>query len=175
MFSTTDTNVLLLTGRRGSGKSTIATTLASQFHDLRRLGAWISFESTQVDRGWPSRVIRTLACELGTFDDKIGAMISDAIQRDPKISKRPLDEQLSKLLVEPLTSSKEDLLAKGPILIALDALDKCGDSSEREGLLAALAAHACELALNFRILITTSHENDVCMAWEGRSHIVYSL
>lgn len=133
------------------------------------------FNSGKTGRGWPSRVIRTVAYELGMFENRIGAMISEVVQRDPKISKRPLEEQFAKLLVEPLTSSKEAFLSKGPVLIVLDALDECGDAMEREGLLTALATQACDLPRNFRILITTSHENDVCMAFEGHPHVVYSL
>src|ERR1700692_1466585 len=100
----TKQNVLWLHGFAGSGKSTLATTVAGFFRNLGRLGAFVFFDRPFPERSHPSKVIRTLAYKLGSFDRRIGAAICTAMDNFPSINDASLHIQYTKLLLEPLLS-----------------------------------------------------------------------
>lgn len=79
-------NVLWVHGPAGSGKSTIATTIATHFRNLGCLGAFLFFDRSFPERSHPSRVIRTLAYKLGLFDQRIGTGVLAAIEKFSSIS-----------------------------------------------------------------------------------------
>ncbi|KAJ6586476.1 hypothetical protein DFH09DRAFT_1308498 [Mycena vulgaris] len=53
----------------------------------------------------------------------------------------------------------------GPVVIVIDALDASGDPSARQALLSLLSSRTKELPSNFRILLTTRPESDICDAF----------
>jgi hypothetical protein len=169
--STSDSqNVFWLYGLAGSGKSTLSTTVASYFRGIGRLGAFIFFDRSFPERSHPSKVIRTLAYRLGLFDNRIGAAISEAINNFPSITDSSLDIQFTKLLVQPL-SSLTDLQTEGPIVLVLDALDECGNATERTALLTVLASMLSRLPLMIRVLITSREMEDITAAFASQPNI----
>ena len=82
------TNIFWLHGPAGTGKSTVATTIAQYFYDLDRLGAYVFCERATSD---PTAVLRTLAYKLAHYDASIGAGISESLHLDPDISISPLE------------------------------------------------------------------------------------
>lgn len=163
-------NVYWLYGFPGAGKSTIATSVANIFRDLRRLGAFTFFTRGVAARNDPTLLIRTLAYQLGEFDHRIGSAIARVIEEVPSIRQAPLRWQFQKLLVEPLASLK-DCLREGPILIVIDALDECGQSGAREELLRVLASESPRLPSTIRIFITSRAERDIHSAFSTCPHI----
>lgn len=134
-------NIFWLHGLAGSGKSTVATTLANLFRDLKRLGAFIFFNRDEPEKSAPSRVIKTLAAQLAAFDGRIGQAIAEAIDNIPSICEAPLALQFTELIVKPLATI-DSLALEGPIVVVLDALDECGTPATRESLLNVLAEHS---------------------------------
>ena len=167
---TTKTNVYWLYGFPGAGKSTIATSVANIFRDLRRLGAFTFFTRGVAARNDPGMLIRTLAYQLGEFDHRIGSAIARVVEEVPTIKQAPLRWQFQKLLVEPFTGL-EDCLREGPILIVIDALDECGQSSAREDLLRVLASESPRLPSTVRIFITSRAERDIRGAFGPQPHV----
>ena len=153
-------NVLWLHGAVGSGKSTIATTIAEQFQELGRLGAFLFFNRHEPTRCDPADVVRTLAHQLATFDSSIAAAISERIEAIPRIGEASIRLQFANLLVEPLLSFAEQH-AQGPIILVFDALDECGNPRSRGELLLRLAQEFAKLPPIFRILITSRAESDI--------------
>ena len=86
---TTETmrNVLWLHGMAGSGKSTVANTIAQRFGRLRRRGAYLFFERSTGD---PTVVIRTLAHQLAQFDSTLCTEICHSISSKPSVIGDPL-------------------------------------------------------------------------------------
>jgi ATP/maltotriose-dependent transcriptional regulator MalT len=160
-------NVLWLYGVAGSGKSTIATTVAKHFRSLHRLGAFLLFDRKA--NSDPSNVIQTLAYRLGSFDPRIGAVISAAISSNSEFDTSSLAEQFS-VLLGPLSTLK-DLQTEGPIVVVLDALDECGTPQSRESLLKMLAEEAKKLPPFIRIFITSRNEHDINLAFSGKANI----
>ena len=163
-------NVYWLHGFPGAGKSTIATSVANIFRDLRRLGAFAFFTRGVAARSDPTSLIRTLAYQLGEFDHRIGSAIARVIEEVPSIKQAPLRWQFQKLLVEPF-ASLTDGLREGPILIVIDALDECGQSGAREELLRVLASESPRLPPTIRIFITSRAERDIRSAFATCPHI----
>ena len=92
--------------------------------------------------------------KLGSFDPRIGAAICAAMDDFPGVSDAPLRVQFAKLLLEPL-ASLTILWTEGPIILVLDALDECGNSTECETLLNLLGAELSSLPSVIHILITS--------------------
>lgn len=153
-------NILWFHGVAGSGKSTISTTIAEYFRELRRLGAFIFFDRSKNDD--PNAVIRTLAYQLGRSPG-VRSTLSQVIEGDEGITTAPLLRQFPKLILEPLRLANSP--AEGPVIIIIDALDECGDPRSRRDLLSLMAAKFKELPDAYRILITSREESDIAAAF----------
>jgi len=153
-------NILWLHGLAGSGKSTLSTTIAEYFRELKRLGAFMFFDRNDPTNSKPAAVIRTLSYKLASFHPAIRAAICAQIESDPGITEAPIRTQLSKLILEPLCSLPV-LHDEGPIIIILDAFDECGDSTSRRSLLMLLAQELEKFPSAFRFVITSRREPDI--------------
>jgi hypothetical protein len=162
-------NVLWLHGIAGSGKSTVATTVAKHFRELRRLGAFLFFDRKAGSD--PSRVIPTLAYRLGSYDPRIGAAISGAISGNSEILTGSLSEQFSELLLGPLLSLEAILCTEGPIVVVMDALDECGTSQTRKVLLNILVEYFKKLPSYLRIFVTSRPLLDITSKFHGQRNI----
>ena len=149
-------NIFWLHGVAGSGKSTIATTIAEYFHGLGRQGAYLFFQRSTSQ---PSSVIRTMAFKLARFDRRIEEAVSESLHQDPEIIERSYDTQFEMLLHQPLIQTAHKLV--GPVVIVLDAFDECGDERSREDLLDALVRGLPKLPTVFRFLVTSRRERDI--------------
>ena len=164
-------NVLWVHGLAGAGKSTLATTVASYFRGMGRLGAFLFFDRAVAERSDPLTVIRTLAHQVGSLHPYVGKAIADAIDESPGICLSPLPDQFQELLVGPL-SCREVIDANIPIVFVLDALDECGNAKRRETLLEVLTEQSVKLPPTVRILITSRLDNDISDAIRSQPHIL---
>jgi hypothetical protein len=161
--------VLWLHGLAGSGKSTVATTIANQLRESGQLGAFLFFARDVTERSDPTNVIRTLAHQLGLCNPGVGAAIAAVIENTPGISMSPLRLQFTKLIVEPLSAIGQSTTT---LVVILDALDECGNAKQRKSLLAVLAAESHKLPASVRILITSRPEYDIGRAFDSQTHIL---
>ncbi|TCD61358.1 hypothetical protein EIP91_008547 [Steccherinum ochraceum] len=154
--------IFWLLGLPGSGKSTIATTVANLFNELNWLGAFLFFSRESSQTSGSSHIIRTLAAQLALFDSRLGEVIADAIERHPHAMEGSLDRQFTELLVKPLCSEKVQVLGEeGPVVVVLDGLDQYGDVKAQEKLLEVLTTHAPALPTWLRIIVTSREEPHV--------------
>lgn len=161
-------NVYWLHGTMGSGKSTIAKTVANLFESIGRLGAYISFDRELAHT--PSDVIRTIAARLAIADDRISRALQESIKNPPE---GHLNVQFSKLLYQPLKDLAQPS-AEGPVLIVLDALDECGNAASREELLDVLANHFPTLPKWIRLLVTSQNLTDIRNGLSDKPSILVS-
>ncbi|KAK7676695.1 hypothetical protein QCA50_020327 [Cerrena zonata] len=159
-------NILWLHGLAGSGKSTIANTVAARLQELCRRGAFLFFERNKTDR---DAVIRTMAAQLAIADPVLRSRICAAIHENRSIVDSSLEKQFADLLRRPLTTAAQSLL--GPIVIVLDALDEYGDINSRRSLLSLIADEFTQLPNTFRILITSRPELDIYNMFSGDPEI----
>ncbi|KZP30866.1 WD40 repeat-like protein [Athelia psychrophila] len=156
-----ETNVFWLHGLAGSGKSTIATTIAEQLRGRAELelGAFLFFDRNSPSQSGPNGVIRTLAFQLALSNNILRDAICDAIERDPQVTTRPLNSQFNDLVLTPLRSCSSRIT--GPVICVLDAFDECGDAQSRRTLVRLLAEHLPLLPQHFRFLVTSRPEPDL--------------
>jgi energy-coupling factor transporter ATP-binding protein EcfA2 len=161
--------IYLLLGPKGSGKSTIAHTIARQFEAIVRLGSSYCFSPTARDKRNVTNLFSTIARDLADHDPQYMKALWGTVKE-----KRALRETIN-----PLTQFNRFILIPasqmtciGPVLVVIDGLEYSGSESARKDLLVALAEKGAELPRNFKLLVTCRPEEDICAAFEGRSHVI---
>ncbi|KAJ7611051.1 hypothetical protein DFH06DRAFT_1064975 [Mycena polygramma] len=116
--------VLMLSGSAGSGKSTIAKTIACILAESHVLGASFFFSRDYADRNNLRGVPSTLARQLADYDVKYRSLLVKFLDDDRNgiLSADP-HLQFQKLVVGLLEQTAPSTT---PCIICLDALDECG-------------------------------------------------
>ncbi|TFK48383.1 WD40 repeat-like protein [Heliocybe sulcata] len=164
-FSQEHGSILWLTGPLGSGKTTLAFTIADRVMSIGprgRLGAFILFRRDgSLGLRDPYRFVTTLAYKLAEFDDRIGDAIANAVQVITDLDVLSAQEQFRQLIVAPLLSIR-DLENDGPIMVLVDALDECAPGQGREVLLKDVISMGFGAGLDYiRFIVTSRPTNDI--------------
>ncbi|PAV14715.1 nucleotide-binding-oligomerization-domain like receptor [Pyrrhoderma noxium] len=149
-------NVLLLIGAAGTGKSTIATTVAGMYQRKRQLGCHMFFVR---ERSHPRNVLQTIAYLLAEYSQPIAKSLSEQLKKSGNLDSSNLKVKFDILLQQPLSAVATEV--GHPVLIVLDALDECGTPELRQSLLHVLRDCLPALPANFRILITSRPDEDI--------------
>ena len=115
--------VYWLNGPAGTGKSTIAQTIAERLFADGQLGASFFCSRDFKDRRNLYFIFPTLAIQLALRYIEIRSILAPLIQTDPTIGKESLYNQMRNLIVQPLIESGISTV------IVIDALDECEDES----------------------------------------------
>lgn len=126
-----------LNGMAGTGKSTIALTLARMYS----LGEWKSirlagsffFSRGSGDLSTAGRLAATIAMQLAEVSSEMRNLIEHAIEANPRLESLGVQEQWDKIIVQPLsqfyrTAPSSSLSPR--LLVIVDALDECNDANE---------------------------------------------
>ena len=147
-----------LYGMAGTGKSTIARTVALSFADQSRLGASFFFKKGEDDRGNASRFFATMAVELMTRVPAMKPGIKEAVELAPTIAEKTLKDQFDKVIRRPLSKIRQTSTQNEDLLVVIDVLDKC-DREEDIGEILRLFAQAREIGpITLRIFVTSRPE-----------------
>jgi len=161
--------VTWLHGLAGSGKSTIATTIAEDMLNRGQLGAFFYFDRDQPGRN-ANGLIRTLVYQLAISNAEIGVVIDKIVDRFGDIPSTPLNFQFTKLLS---ARALQAVNWKGdPLVFVIDALDECGTSEDRESLFDAFSRGFSHLAPFIRILIVSRPEADIRETFESNPFVL---
>jgi hypothetical protein len=160
--------IFYLSGVAGSGKSTIAHTIAHQYDQLGRLGSSFCFDRADQANRRPDNLFSTIARDLADLDPqrKRALWLTVKEKRSLRITRAPR-EQFEKFILVPAN----EMHTIGPVVIVIDALDECGDQGSRRGILSILAEAVRHLPSNFRILITARPESDIENALASKHHV----
>ncbi|EGN93478.1 hypothetical protein SERLA73DRAFT_12624, partial [Serpula lacrymans var. lacrymans S7.3] len=143
-------HICLLYGPAGSGKSTIALTIAKQLAASKRLGATYFFSRGESSSDI-AHLFPTLAYQLSTNFHATQGVIQSALLEDPAILSKSLDIQYRKLVLNPSSLSQ----AEGPIVIIIDALDECDGEEAVRRLIQVLAQTQCDPPYSLKFLLTS--------------------
>ena len=149
-------NIFLLYGGAGTGKSTIATTIAGAYRRKGQLGCHLFFTRGKSN---PNTALRTIAYHLAEYCPIIARSIDSELKKSGVFDTIPLGDQLEILFHRPLSSIISELTS--PILVVLDAIDECCTLSARRELTDVLRKDIPVLPLSFRFLITGRPEEDI--------------
>jgi len=131
--------VFWLDGVAGTGKSTIAQTIACYYHQAGEIGASFFCSRDDAECSNSSMIFPTVAHQLCLLCPDLREHVSEAMRKDPDLSSAFASMQLEKLIVEPLEAVMGDQ-AFPLCLIVIDALDECKDETATSTILSAIAA-----------------------------------
>jgi hypothetical protein len=126
--------IFWLSGMAGTGKSTIARSVARLFKEQGVLGASFFFKRSEGDRGSAARFFPTIVKQIAVHIPEIIPGIRKALEDDPAIPAKSLRKQFDKLFLKPLLTVDQTKLGV-PAVIVIDALDECEREEEVEVLL----------------------------------------
>lgn len=156
--------ILWLHGPLGSGKSTIAQTLAEHYtsENNRKLAGSFFFSSAAPDRNTDQNFIATLAhqfvCSIRGIDDS-GTVLGPVVKANPLIFNEPLEEQIRLLIVEPMMQAVSDLEPyTWPYLVIIDGIDECTEKDTQRQIVSTIGAAIEEHKLPLQFIITSRLE-----------------
>ena len=116
--------IFWLNGMAGTGKSTIARTVARLFSERRQLGASFFFRRGEGDRGNAAKLFPTTIKQLAYSIPWLKPYVKSAVSNEPDIGGKSFKDQLDRLLLQPLNLKQPDQkIAKKVVVI--DGLDEC--------------------------------------------------
>jgi hypothetical protein len=149
--------VCWLYGPAGSGKSTIAHTIAEQCG--AKLGASFFFSRGKGSRSDTIGLFPTLAYQLAHHVPHLRPLMEHTFQSDPLILSQTLEDQFRKLIVNPILKIEEPLPS---MIIVLDALDECSDGDLLMEVVRVLGdAFSTTRRLPLRFLVTSRPEEHI--------------
>ncbi|KAF2737776.1 hypothetical protein EJ04DRAFT_487350 [Polyplosphaeria fusca] len=148
--------IFWLNGAAGTGKSTIARTIAQIFADKQELGASFFFKRGEGERRNATRFFTTIASQLALRVPELELGISKAIEADPAISEKCLKDQFDQLIFRPLKDVAH--LPNLVLLIVIDALDECERDDDMRMILQLLSQTRGLKPVSLRILVTSRPE-----------------
>jgi len=171
--------VLWLSGPAGTGKSTIAHTIANWSNDLGWLGSCFCFDRDREAAKRHEKMFSTIARDLADRDPEMRQTLVNAIEHANVLKNtKDITQQWCKLFMEPL--KKYSGSSVEPVLIVIEALDESGGVKARRNLLRILAGtlereglpQITELPSNFRILVTSRALPDINDKFRDAPHIL---
>ena len=129
-----------LQGFAGTGKTTIAQTVASNFSDRNRLAASFFFSrDIGGDASQARFFVTSIARQLAKVDSRLRKRISQAVEEDDTIVNQALNEQWRHLVFNPLKDVESNLSSRPSLIIVIDALDECEDAGKAQSIIHLLA------------------------------------
>ena len=131
--------VYWLNGLAGTGKTTIAQTIAERTFADGRLGASFFCSRDFEDRSNLQVIFPTLAVQLARRYPQFRSIFIPLVQSDPEIIRESLYGQMKKLIIQPLAESAVSTV------IVIDALDECKDREPASAILSVLGQFVAEV------------------------------
>ncbi len=163
----------------GTGKSSIARSVARGFMEKGLLGASFFFSRGQEDLHTAAKLFTTIAAQLAAEIPGFRPLLCEAIAKRGNIGEQALCDQWRYLILEPLLRLNESLLplsglapSLNPIVI-IDALDECEDSSDIEEILRLLLEAKDLKMLRLRIFVTSRPETPIRLGFSSMPKIVH--
>jgi hypothetical protein len=131
-FNNTDPScehIFWLSGLAGTGKSSIARTIADRAQEEGRLAATYFFSRNTAATRAPSAIIPTIVYQLALSLLSLRPIICDDIASDRDVRGREVAVQAKTLL----DNVSRQAVSDGPFLVVLDALDECYFENGRQG------------------------------------------
>ncbi|GKZ85256.1 hypothetical protein AnigIFM56816_011022 [Aspergillus niger] len=148
--------IFWLNGMAGTGKSTIARTVARSFQEQGLLGATFFFKRGEADRGNSRRFISTLTRQLVNEHPELKKEVLHAVENNSEIMTKSLTIQFEKLLYQPFTKLQPDQTPT--IIIIIDALDECEGDNDLQIILHLLFRMQDIKSVHLRVFLTSRPE-----------------
>jgi len=152
--------IFWLNGLAGTGKTTIAKTIAGRVFTDGRLGASFFCSGDFEGRSNLKLIFPTLAFQLALKYPGFRSALIPLLQSNPDIVDGSLSDQMQHLLVRPLQSA--DVLT----VIVIDALDECDDEDPESAILLVLGRWVSEIP-GVKLFITSRPKRHITYGFRG--------
>ncbi|KAF1816850.1 hypothetical protein P152DRAFT_510201 [Eremomyces bilateralis CBS 781.70] len=153
----TSQSIFWLSGLAGTGKSTIAQTVAATYSAKKALGASFFFSRGGGDVRHAEKFVTTVAFQLANIIPGLKRKICDAISERSDIATQSLRDQWQDLVLVPL-SNLDDRDCRSRYALVIDALDECEDQNDIQIILQLLAEVRSLKVVQLRVLLTSRPE-----------------
>ncbi|KAF5374690.1 hypothetical protein D9615_008920 [Tricholomella constricta] len=126
--SDSSSSMIWLSGAAGTGKSSVAGSVAEILKSKDILGAFVGFRRDTAVDDTPSHLFGSIAYQLAFFNEDLRRNILPAVNKE--LNMHMLPERARELIVQPLLKFKSVM---SPIVIVIDALDECASDSGTKG------------------------------------------
>ncbi|KAF1985199.1 hypothetical protein K402DRAFT_394897 [Aulographum hederae CBS 113979] len=149
--------IFWLNGLAGTGKSTIARTVARKYYDQKRLGASFFFSRGGGDVSHAGKFVTSIAWQLASNVPTLDQYVCDVIKERRDIASQSLRDQWQQLVLRPL--SRLSGSSGSPFyMLVVDALDECDNDKDIRLIVHLLAeAQSLEMA-RLRVFLTSRPE-----------------
>ena len=161
--------IFWLNGMAGTGKSTIARTVAQSFANNGQLGASFFFKKGEGDRGNATRFFTTIATDLMIRMPEMVPGIRKAIDAVPTIFEKALKDQFEKLILQPLLEACHAPSCDLNLVIVVDALDECEREEDIRTILQLLARARDIRPISLQIFVTSRPELPIRLGFKQMS------
>ena len=166
--------IFWLKGRAGTGKSTVALTIAQTLDKQGVPLASFFFKRGGGDLARSRKVISTLAYQLAVRSRPLGSFICEALRENPGLgNSASVSQQYEKLLLRPFQKAQESTTQSTSFIVVLDALDECDDFNDVRLLLRLLGDTKNMADLGLRVLVTSRPEVPIRLGFSNMRHIAY--
>ncbi|EOA87098.1 uncharacterized protein SETTUDRAFT_89541 [Exserohilum turcica Et28A] len=166
-------SIFWLSGMAGTGKSTIARTIAESFARRGQLGASFFFKKGEGERGNASRFFATIATDLVACEPGMLPGIKKTLDEDPAISHKALKDQFEKLILQPLLGIKQTHSRALVRVVVIDALDECEQEPDVRAILQLLAQTKDIRPVPLRIVVTSRPELHIRLGFKEMPNGTY--
>ncbi|RFU78839.1 nacht and wd40 domain [Trichoderma arundinaceum] len=152
----TQQHIYWLQGKAGTGKSTIARTVATRLADTNHLAASFFFKRGEGDRGNARYFFTTITAQLVQKLPEIARHTRGVIEAEPDIVRKSLAEQFQKLILQPIEVAQSGL----PIAmtIVIDALDECEGDRDIQVIIYQLSQMNRSSVTPLKVFVTSRFE-----------------
>ncbi|KAF2827151.1 hypothetical protein CC86DRAFT_290026, partial [Ophiobolus disseminans] len=144
--------IFWLTGLAGTGKTTVARSVALSYRAKQHLGASFFFSKGGGDAGRAGKVVTSIAVQLARSVPGVHRHVGNAIIQRPEIASQSLRRQY--LVLEPLSKLEKP----ATFVLIVDALDECESSNDAQLIVQLLAMSGSLKHMRLRALLTSRPE-----------------
>ncbi|OJJ42821.1 hypothetical protein ASPZODRAFT_169878 [Penicilliopsis zonata CBS 506.65] len=163
-------SIFWLNGMAGTGKSTIARTLARHFQEKGQLGASFFFKRGEGAQGDASRFITTIAQQLLYRIPKLASEVRQALLADTLLPEKNIAEQFQMFILGPLKALS---MSTQLVVLVIDALDECEPRRDVQLILKLLSSTPEVTTVRLRIFITSRPDMPIPSAFKRMSDSTY--
>ncbi|KAH0552981.1 hypothetical protein GP486_006821 [Trichoglossum hirsutum] len=150
-------HIFWLSGFAGTGKSTIARTIAREYYEQERLGASFFFSRGGGDVGHARKFVSSIALQLAYKSSFLRSCVCKAIEEHSGITSQALRDQWNQLVLRPL-SKLNNTTYPSPLILVVDALDECDGDDDVKRILQLFSEAGSLKTVQLRIFVTSRPE-----------------
>jgi NACHT domain len=163
--------IFWLNGMAGTGKSTIARTIAQEYYNRKRLGASFFFSRGVEDRSHAGKLFTTIAVQLAYTLSALKQHICTAVD-EHDIAGQSQRDQWRHLILQPLSKLTANS-CQSPLILVIDALDECDGDRDVKGILQLFAEAKSLEPIPLRIFVTSRPETPIRLGFRNIPGILH--